>query len=294
MHQDALSHVELFCISCRTFAGRVMQHQLMLIPQKTEGDYVLTGWLECPNCKKRYPIVEGVPILVQAYSNDGDHLAQYIEAHYEIINTGYWQEMNSAKPKGLSLDAGCSVGRYTFECAKNGFAVGLDINFEMLKLAVEVQRTGKIKYRRKTRSLGEEKKVSNFSPSNNVLFILADIHNPPFKMETFDFISALNLLDSIKRPLIALGQMDAMLKPRGTLFLSTPYVWNSSISEEWLETEEIEPHEFVRLLLTGRKMPECGFNYRIIRQNKNIPWRLRQQDTLQFTYLVDKIVAEKY
>jgi SAM-dependent methyltransferase len=294
MHQEALSHVELFCTNCRAFEGRVIQHRLMLIPETTNGVYVITGCLECTNCKKRYPIVDGVPMIIQGTSGCESNVAQYLDAHYGNINTQYWLEMNSVKAKGLTLDAGCSVGRYTFECAKEGFAVGLDVNFEHLKMAAEIQRTGEITYNRKTRALSVESIVSGFIPSNNVMFIAADIHNPPFKMDTFDFISALNVIDSVSHPLTALGQIDAMLKPEGTLFLSTPYAWNPGISEEWLETKEIEPHQFVKLLLTGEKVPECGFNYRIIEQKRNIPWYLRTQDTLEFTYLVDKIVAEKY
>jgi SAM-dependent methyltransferase len=237
MRKDALTHVELYCTTCRTFEDRVIQHRLMLIPETTNGVYVLTGRLECTNCRKRYPIIDGVPMMIEGSSSCEDHISQYLDAHYGSINGSYWQEMNSVKATGLSLDAGCSVGRHTFECAKKGFAVGLDVNFEHLKLASGIQRTGKITYNRKTRSLGAEEKVSDFIPPSNVLFILADIHNPPFRMETFDHISALNVIDSVRRPLTALGQMDAMLRRHGTLFLSTPYVWNSRISEEWLESE---------------------------------------------------------
>lgn len=293
MHRDALKHVDLHCTSCRTFEGQVTQYKLVLIPEETQGEYVVTGWLECSYCKKRYQIVEGVPHLIQGFSGGGELSAQYLDGHYGSINTGYWRQMNSARGNGLCLDVGCSVGRYTFECAKKGFAVGLDANFEHLRLAAGFQRTGKISYTRKTRTLSREAVESDFSPSKKALFLLADIHDPPFKMETFDFISALNVIDSVKLPLTALGQMDAMLKQNGRLFLSTPYLWNADISEDWLETEEINPHLFVKMLLTGKQMPECGFNYRILMEKTGIPWRLRKQDTNQFVYFVDAIVSEK-
>ena len=293
MHHKALSQVQLSCISCRTYQGHVIQHPLKLIPRETNDDYVLSGWLECTHCGKRYPIIDGVPVLLNVTSNGDEFVNQYIDAHYGNLDTAYWEEMATPKSHGLTLDCGCSAGRFTFECARNGFAVGLDVNLELLKIAALIQRTGQVEYSRKTWALGTEKKVTHFAPSDNALFILADIQNPPFWMETFDVISALNLLDSVKRPLTALGQMDAMLKPQGALFLSTPYVWNPEISEEWLETRETEPHEFLKLLLTGKTIPEIGFNYRIIEHQKNIPWRLQQQDALQFTYFVDKIVAKK-
>jgi SAM-dependent methyltransferase len=293
MHQDALTHINLYCTACRTYECGVVQHPLRLVPENMQGNYVLTGRLECTNCQKRYPIVDGVPVMVQSSSNNDENTARYLDAHYGNINTGYWREMNSVRPTGLSLDTGCSTGRYTFECAQRGFAIGLDINLEHLILAATFQRTGKITYQRKTRSLKAQKENPDFRPAKNVLFILADIHNPPFKMNTFDFISALNVVDSVKHPLTALGQINAMLKPQGTLILSSPYVWDSRTSEEWLETVETGPHEFVIKLLTGKMVPECEFDYRLIEQRENIPWNLRQQDTLHFTYLVDKIVARK-
>jgi len=300
MHRDALTHVDLYCTSCRTFDSEVTQHKLLLVPEETAGEFLLTGCLECSHCKKRYPIIDGVPRLVHVTlqanhdsQNDGEHAAQYLDAHYGTLNSDYWGQMSVAEGSGLSLDVGCSVGRYTFECAGKGFAVGIDLNVEHLRLATGFQRAGKVIYTRKTRALRREEIVSEFAPSRNALFLLADIHNPPFKMETFDYIGALNVIDSVKLPLTALGQMDAMLKENGKLFLSTPYVWDADISEEWLEAPDIDPHSFVKMLLTGELMPECELNYRITMDKTNIPWRLRKQDTQHFVYLVDAILSEK-
>ena len=117
--------------------------------------------------------------------------------------------------------------------------------------------------------------------------------DPPFKINTFDFISALNLIDSVKLPLTTIGQMNAMLKPKGKLFLSTPYTWNSDICEDWLETKDVDPHTFVKMLLTGGKVPETRFNYRILKEKTGILWRMRKQDTQHFIYTVDFILAEK-
>ncbi len=294
MHCDALKHVELYCTGCRTFTGTdVTQYKLGLIPEETQGEYVISGWLECSSCGKRYRISDGVPYLIENFSKEDRFTRQYLDAHYSTLNNGYWQEMNRSTVNGLALDVGCSVGRYTFDCARKGFAVGIDVNIEYLKLAAGFQRTGRIKYNRKTRALACEEIESDFKPQRNVLFLLADIQNPPFKMETFDFVGALNLLDSVNLPLTALGQMDAVLKSKGRLFLSTPYVWDADISAEWLEKEDIDSHLFVKLLLTGKLMQECGFNFDISLAKTGIPWLLRQQDTQYFTYWVDVIASEK-
>ena len=83
------------------------------------------------------------------------------------------------------------------------------------------------------------------------------------------------------------------MKRYGNLFLSSPYIWNADISQEWLETENTKPHDFVVHLLQGKQIPECGFNYRIIMEKMDIPWNLRKQDNNQFLYLVDMILGEK-
>jgi SAM-dependent methyltransferase len=222
-----------------------------------------------------------------------DLAAQYLDAHYGTINRQYWREMKNVILPGTCLDVGCSVGRYTFESGRNGFAVGIDVNLEQLRLAAGFQRSGQITYTQKHRALSLEKKESKFKPNNNVLFLLADIHNPPFKMESFDFISALNLIDSVRFPFTALGQMDALLKPGGTLMLSSPYTWNAEISNDWFETEQIDPHTYTKQLLTGHQAPEFGLNYRITAEKADIPWKLRKQDTQHFVYFVDLLAAQK-
>lgn len=293
MHIDILHQVDLYCTSCATFEGKITQHKLVLIPEVAQADFIISGRLECSNCDKRYPIIDGVPCMLDGVPCNQDLTAQYLDAHYGAINTRYWREMKSAILPGTCLDVGCSVGRYTFECGRSGFAVGIDVNFEQLRLAAGFQRSGQISYTRKSRALYYEDKKSGFKPNNNVLFLLADIHNPPFKMESFDFISALNLIDSVRFPFIALGQMDAMLKPGGTLLLSSPYTWNADISDGWFETEQIDPHTYTKQLLTGQQAPECGFNYRITGEKANLPWKLRKQDTQHFVYFVDLLAAQK-
>lgn len=294
MHYDALNQINLYCTDCRTFEhGKVIQHKLDLCPGEVSGDYIISGHLECPSCEKQYPIIGGIPCLVSFSSTNEDLTSQYLDSHYSEINKDYWNSLDTRHTGNLSLDAGCSTGRYTFDCGKKGFTVGIDIKFEDLKLAAEFQRTGKITFTRKTRTLAHEEIESSFKPSENVFFLQADINNPPFGMETFDFISGLNLIDSVRLPLTTLGQMDAMLKPNGKLLLSTPYAWDPEISQEFLEDEDNDPHTFVKKLLRGEIIPETGFHYRTLEEKTGISWMMRKHDTIHFRYYADLIVAEK-
>ncbi|MBN1368656.1 MAG: methyltransferase domain-containing protein [Dehalococcoidaceae bacterium] len=293
MHRSVLDRLNLYCTACCCFEGGISQHRLVLEPGLTEGDFILSGWLACPNCGKKYPIEDGVPCLVESYPDNPEVTSQYLDAHYSTLNGGYWQKLAACISPGLCLDAGCSVGRFTFECAGKGFALGIDTNLAQLKLAARFQRQGYVKYHRRTRSLGYEEVTSAFEPSPGVLFILADVLNPPLRMETFDFISGLNFIDSVRTPLTALGQMDAMLKPGGRLLLSSPYVWDETITRDWLETENTKPHRFLTDLLEGRIPALVPFNYTLIKESEGLAWRLRRQNSSHFVYYADTILAEK-
>ena len=293
MLKNALQRIDLYCTACRSFTGKPVQHKLTLIPGEESGKFVITGYLECPNCGKQYPVLDGVPRFIDSVACSPDIFAQYLDAQYGMLNNAYWKKMNSFRHGKLHLDIGCGVGRYTFECGRTGFSVGIDANAEYLKRAAAFQRGEAIKYERKTRELASVDEVSDFQASENVMFVLADAHDPPFRMETFDSISALNVIDSSRYPLTLLGQADAMLKPGGTLLLSAPYCWSDKGDQEPLETADTAPHDFLIQMLTGRRLPETGLNYRIVQKKTRIPWRLRKHDRLMFTYFVDMIAARK-
>lgn len=294
MHLSALDRLDLYCTACCSFEGAIRQHRLALEPGRTEGDFILSGWLTCSNCGKKYPIEDGVPCLVESYPENPEATGQYLDAHYSSLNTEYWQKLADCIPSsGRCLEAGCSVGRFTFECAGRVAALGIDTNLAHLKLAARFQRQGYVKYMRKTRALGQEEVTASFTPTPGALFIMADVLNPPLRMETFDFISALNFIDSVHHPLAALGQLDAMLKPGGRLLLSSPYVWDENITRDWLETENTEPHRFLTNLLEGKMAGLIPLNYKLIRESEGLTWRLRRQDSSHFVYYADTILAEK-
>ena len=130
MLRDALSHIDLYCTACRKLEGRPVQHRLELFAGETQGEFVITGYLECPNCGKQYPVLDGVPRFIEGVRSHEETVAQYLDAHYGAINSGYWAEMCRFRPRGLHLDIGCGVGRFTFECAREEFAVGIDVTLD--------------------------------------------------------------------------------------------------------------------------------------------------------------------
>lgn len=289
---DALDNIELVCTSCRNFKKKTVQYKLKLVPGEIIDGFVITGYLACPNCGKTYPILDGVPRLSESVPASEALTAQYLDAQYGSINKKYWQTINTFLPGRKHLDIGCGVGRFTFKSGEQAFAVGMDLNAEHLKAAARFQRGEKITYNRRIREFAVRSEISNFKPSQYVVFLLANALDPPFMMDSFDSISILNVLDACPNPLTLLGQADAMLKTGGRLLISSPYCWDEQIRQP-LETSDVSPHDYVLQLLAGKQLPELDFNYRILHEQTGILWKVRKHDCLEFRYKVDLIVAEK-
>ncbi len=213
-----------------------------------------------------------------------------------------WQRLvETALPEGekkynLSLDLGCSVGRYTFELARfSALAVGVDMHFQKVAAAARLQRTRRVSYQRKMHGRCYENVESSFLPVQNALFLAADALDPPFRAETFDLVAGLNLLDNVRLPLVLIGQMDALLKKGGTMVMSSPYEWRADICEpsQWLESQDMAGPAAVRKLLEGAILPEMGLTYEVVEDRENVPWMLRHHDRHWSLFLLHLLKAGK-
>jgi len=191
---------------------------------------------------------------------------------------------------------GCSVGRYTFELARFcDMAIGMDMNFSAVKTAAGLRRLGNVRYKRKRHGRRYEEINTSYEPQQNVLFIVADSLDPPFRAESFDLVAGLNLLDNLHQPLVLIGQMDALLKPGGKLIMSSPYEWRSDICDpaEWLETGDMDSPIMLRRILEGGLIPQMGLHYSILKDVSDIPWPLRNHDRHWSLFLVHFLSSRK-
>lgn len=174
--------------------------------------------LTCARCDISYPIVDGIPRLLSPKMRDalrGDVSATGMDsAQVETaLSFGYeWQRfpemyeewekqfLNYMQPHGPDffhgkkvLDAGCGNGRFAYYAAKYGAEVwAIDLG-----PAVEVARKN--------------------TASCNVHVVQADLHNPPFALESFDFIYSIGVLHHLPDPEPAFQNLLRFLKPGGTV-----------------------------------------------------------------------------
>jgi ubiquinone/menaquinone biosynthesis C-methylase UbiE len=104
-------------------------------------------------------------------------------------------------PRGrIVLDAGCGRGRVAIQAAAMGGSVtAVDVSAEMLGIAEESARHARVP----------------------VEFKLADLHDLPFDDDTFDLVFHLEILLHLEDPQRVLTELGRVLKPHGTLVLTT-------------------------------------------------------------------------
>jgi SAM-dependent methyltransferase len=99
--------------------------------------------------------------------------------------------------------------------------------------------------------------------------LLGDAHNLPVKPETIDYVKCTELLEHVEHPEAVIKELTRVLKPGGTLILSTPFNWGI----------HADPHDFQRLTDQKLKM--------MLEDNYNI--RTLKRQGLYFTVMADMI-----
>jgi SAM-dependent methyltransferase len=222
------------------------------------GDDIVTGSLRCPLCGSEYPVEEGIASLLPRPGPDDagtvspyegpSFLSSYLWSHYgdtfgdRDASAAYeeWAKLLHHQP-GFSLDAGCAVGRFTFEMSsKSDFAVGMDNSLAFVRQARELMKNRRIAFSvPEEGALVEEQAIDLYGLWNgdNVEFIRGDAVSLPFRSGCFASLASLNLIDKIPLPLQHLKEMNRTADDRDAQFLiSDPFSWSVDIAREenWL------------------------------------------------------------
>ena len=176
-------------------------------------------YLECPNCQELFPVIADVPRLLLSPLREallGDQAAggsaepqvktalsfgyewTRFPEMYEEWNQSFLDYMQPHGPEFFRgkkvLDAGCGNGRFAYYAAKYGAEVwAIDLG-----PAVEVAR-------------------QNTAEAGMVQVIQADLHRPPFALESFDFIYSIGVLHHLPDPEEAFQDLLKYLKPEGEI-----------------------------------------------------------------------------
>ena len=243
----------LICPSCLP-----VETGLKCLINEKDGADILSGSLNCPQCSNNYPIQDGVAIIlpVSAQINTQNPskyesstlVSSYLWAHYADIfkdieaTAAYkkWAALLEGGP-GLSLDTGCSVGRFTFEMSiKSDFAVGIDNSLAFIKTARQLMINRQMEFSiPEEGSLKEERliKLPETFDSAKVEFVVGDAQRLPFRKNYFTSVASLNLVDKIPSPLAHLREMSRVADESNTQFLfSDPFSWSVNVAKEseWL------------------------------------------------------------
>lgn len=212
------------------------------------------GELHCPKCRKIFPIKDGIANfqvnqdLRGIRYEESDMVDRYLWSHYADLlvqqgqdNPSYFWETLLETGSSSAFDAGCSVGRLVFEMGnKSGWAVGCDLSGSFIHAARTLMNNRRCRF-----SLPLEGKLREAFEialpdswrTDNVEFIIADAQYLPFRRETFQQISSLNLLDRVPYPLAHLYEMNRVASPKEASFLfADPFSWLTSPApeERWL------------------------------------------------------------
>lgn len=177
------------------------------------------GALACAACELSFPIENGIPRLLlpairAAFQENESTSAFDAKQAKTALSFGYewnrfhemyaeWEKqfLDYMQPHGPEffkgkkvLDAGCGSGRFAYYAGKYAREVwAIDLG-----PAVETAR-------------------KNTAALENVHVVQADIYNPPFPLESFDFIYSLGVLHHLPEPETAFQNLLRYLKPGGEI-----------------------------------------------------------------------------
>ncbi len=220
----------------------------------------------------------------------------YAHSHWSQHEASYMGLFDAASqlltkpPKGMWLDIGSSVGRGTFElaAATGELAVGIDLNFSMLRIAQNILKTGRVRY--SLRRVGLAFDVHDHpiaaKPGGPVSFWCADVAILPFADATFAGSICMNMLDCVQSPLGLLLEIGRVTAPGSESILCTPFDWaaGATAPAAWVGGHsQRSPSEGSSLLELRRILSQANdagvdTGLHIEAEVDKIKWRLRTHE----------------
>lgn len=194
-------------------------------------------------------------------------LRDRLDLHHTRINELVIRASQSAEAGQRLLDAGAGEGRYRSHF-KHVDYVGIDLA------------------------------VGDATWDYSRLDVIGDLAHLPFRDETFDLALCLEVLEHLPEPLVALKELNRVLRSGGRLYFSVPMAWH----------QHQKPYDYYRYTSFGLRylFEQAGFEVAEIRPTGGYFWFMsiqfqmlshwvfpKKQNTIQFLFLIPvKIIVQ--
>lgn len=310
--------IERFVSDLRCVNNSCTKNGLTLESLKEIGDECIEGFLTCNVCNSKYPVIQGVPIVLQNFH-------EY--ARRRIVIYGKW--ITNSKSSGLKDFLRSEGTKIHFRTSndlyeENNLLYRTYLNnhnkyylddrlLSLLKRKIEPDHIYKM-LGKKSLNLGgigldigcsfgsstfelakrlplvfgvdlsfsfilEARKRIHEKMVKNVEFIVSDAIKLPFESRFFQSVVALNLVDRVD-PHKLIDSINSCINDNGKLILIDPYHFVNENSNEQSSSIQI------------RKMVE-KLGYKIESKESYIPWILKMNQRSYLFYFVDFIVAKR-
>jgi ubiquinone/menaquinone biosynthesis C-methylase UbiE/uncharacterized protein YbaR (Trm112 family) len=278
----------------------------------------IEGFLSCKNCKSKYPIIQGILIIVENFHEYARHRihtfgkwivnSKSIEMRaflreegakinnptyndrYEKNNIWYksylWTHYGySSNDKLLSLLKQKIKPNNIYKMlASNNInlsGIGLDIGCSIGSSTFELSR--RLSYvfgvDLSFSFIAEARKRMQNRKRKNIEFIVADATNLPFKSQFFQTIVALNIIGRMDFNKLIFA-INRCIKKQGKLMIVDPYdLGNENIQKNFDSTQ------------IRKNLEEFG--YEIRNEESHIPWIIKMNERAYLFYFVDFLEADK-
>jgi uncharacterized protein YbaR (Trm112 family) len=233
------------------------EHGLVAAIFREHDDDIVTGTLTCPHCKTTYSILDGIALLdpqatenqrtTNKYETD-EVVSSYLWSHFSDLigddqaTQAYATWARLILPQGgVALDAGGAVGRFTFDMSVHcEFAIGIDTSLAFIRAARRLMRERSLVVPLKEEGLLRREVTIRLPEAwriDRVDFIVANALALPFRRNSINLYSSLNLVDKVPSPLQHLREMNRVTREANAQFLlSDPFSWSVEAApvQEWL------------------------------------------------------------
>jgi putative 4-mercaptohistidine N1-methyltranferase len=145
-----------------------------------------------------------------------------------------------------ALEIGCSVGRSSFELARNCESViGIDHSHRFITAAIELKRTGRLGFDRMDEGVLTTRcvaRVPDHIDRRRVHFEVGDALNLREDVGEFDVVLAANVICRLADPAKLIQRLPQLVKKGGQCIITSPYSWTDEFTPTslWLGGREIE------------------------------------------------------